>query len=746
MANVTRTPSTIATIALTGQVEFIIPFEYLARRFIDVTLIGADRRLLTLGAEYRFIGATKVSLQINPPSQYTHIELRRNTSATDRLVDFRDGSILRAGDLNISQVQTIHVAEEARTIASLGVGLNEDGHLDAKGRRIVNLAYPVNPQDAVPYGLLSQFDNSTESNAIIAEAAAKSAVSAKTSAQVAEQGAIEAEKSAWAAKRTLAPAWVRNGGQMGRLHLAIKDALIQNLQMTFIGDSITWGVGASGNSASGTRDKTLSDPRNNSDARTYVNEFGRWVKEYMGEDATVRFENHYSSTSGESVRIIERQIREFPLGTMYSVTLNGSARDNTEQNISGPLMRARRSIAVAANATAELSFKYTGDSIGIVTSLLPSGGTYELIVNGMSKGLTSCRDPQAAFGRVTQHSFDYVKNKTVTIKVAHDSTLDSGTQHVRVEGLLINKKITIKNQGLSGINFNTYINFNMPETLGTTTPVLPKAIDGFTAVYSGTGTGIADEKDDPEAILKKIQTYGTLDNNKWTFTLKAPADKDKLVMYFHAKPNAGFLTIKEGDEVLWAKGLNTGAGWPLKKNTTFSVLHSKGASLTLELTTDPSNLASDVEYIDWAGVAFEDSEYITYPDNNKFNDGLALDVKDNFAFIQLGINDRANSVISAPTVLRDGLTRLVALFPPLCEPIVMVSPKAKNMADVQFTADDTRDGLMRVSSELGIDFIDNNTASDGLPLDEVTSDGLHPNDAGHIILCRNITGALLRSW
>ncbi|MGL5784541.1 MAG: phage tail fiber protein, partial [Alphaproteobacteria bacterium] len=127
MASGTRAPSTIVTINLTGQTDFNIPFEYLARKFVVVTLLGTDRKVLTLNTDYRFVSKTVISLANPTPAGYTQLELRRETSATERLVDFHDGSILRAYDLNLSQIQTLHVAEEARDLTADTIGVNDEG-------------------------------------------------------------------------------------------------------------------------------------------------------------------------------------------------------------------------------------------------------------------------------------------------------------------------------------------------------------------------------------------------------------------------------------------------------------------------------------------------------------------------------------------------------------------------------------------------------------------------------------------
>ena len=161
MANVIKT---VLTYPLDGSTrDFNIPFEYLARKFVVVTLIGVDRKVLTLNTDYRFATRTTISLTKawGPADGYTTIELRRVTSTTDRLVDFTDGSILRAYDLNVAQIQTMHVAEEARDLTADTIGVNNDGHLDARGRRIVNLANAVDDRDAVPLGQLKVMDQSS---------------------------------------------------------------------------------------------------------------------------------------------------------------------------------------------------------------------------------------------------------------------------------------------------------------------------------------------------------------------------------------------------------------------------------------------------------------------------------------------------------------------------------------------------------------------------------------------------------
>lgn len=185
MANVIKT---VITYPLNGSTrDFQIPFEYLARKFVQVTLIGRDRKSLVNIQDYRFTSKTQITTNKTwgVGDGYELIELRRFTSATDRLVDFADGSILRAYDLNVSQIQTLHVAEEARDLTADTIGVNNEGHLDARGRRIVNVADPVNALDAVNLKTIKEWNDGAYQSYVKAKAeaekAARSAAAAKTS-------------------------------------------------------------------------------------------------------------------------------------------------------------------------------------------------------------------------------------------------------------------------------------------------------------------------------------------------------------------------------------------------------------------------------------------------------------------------------------------------------------------------------------------------------------------------------------
>ena len=166
-------PKTVVTYNLNGTTrEFDFAFDYLSRSFVQITLIGETRKQLVLGTDFTFVSNTRIRTNLiwGPPS-WTLIEIRRVTSTTERLVDFQDASILRAADLNLSELQVLHVAEEAREAATETIGTNNDGNLDARGRRIINVADPVDPGDALNLGTYQGDTNGAYQSKLDAQAA-----------------------------------------------------------------------------------------------------------------------------------------------------------------------------------------------------------------------------------------------------------------------------------------------------------------------------------------------------------------------------------------------------------------------------------------------------------------------------------------------------------------------------------------------------------------------------------------------
>lgn len=154
-------PSTIYSYTLTGQSIFPVNFEYLARRFVTVTLVGQTKKVLVLNVDYRFTSKMAIITAVpQVPGEFQTIEIRRETSSTDRLVNFTDGSILRSQDLNVSQIQAIHIAEEARDISNRSL-VNDTFAWNALGLPIINVADPSRPNDVTNKTYVDQLVSKT---------------------------------------------------------------------------------------------------------------------------------------------------------------------------------------------------------------------------------------------------------------------------------------------------------------------------------------------------------------------------------------------------------------------------------------------------------------------------------------------------------------------------------------------------------------------------------------------------------
>lgn len=223
--------STIVVYELTGSTRrFHVPFEYLSRQFVIVTLLGEGREVLTLGSDYRFISPNEIETTVAYGGSDGNflIEIRRVTSASDRLVEFADGSVLRSRDMNVSAVQTIHIAEEARNLASDTLASDDDGNLDARGRRLVNLGDAVNPKDAVTLDQVMEWSQSALNQANRSQTEADKSA-ARAAAALASQDAAAASQSAAASSEIAANA-ARDQTE------AIKD-IIENADITSLANA-----------------------------------------------------------------------------------------------------------------------------------------------------------------------------------------------------------------------------------------------------------------------------------------------------------------------------------------------------------------------------------------------------------------------------------------------------------------------------------------------------------------------------
>lgn len=197
--------STIANYQGNGSTtDFNVPFDYLAKKFVKVTVdsrekLGGDYGDTT--KDYFFVDKTTIRFNTAPASG-TEIIIRRYTSATDRIVSFKDASVLKAKDLDVSTIQTIHIAEEGRDIINDALIVDKEGNWDAKGKRIVNVGDPIDDNDAITLKFYKDDAKGAYQAKLVAEAARDAAKISERNAKTSEVNAKESEVNSKASAGT----------------------------------------------------------------------------------------------------------------------------------------------------------------------------------------------------------------------------------------------------------------------------------------------------------------------------------------------------------------------------------------------------------------------------------------------------------------------------------------------------------------------------------------------------------------
>ncbi len=121
--------------------QFSIPFTYQNTSELSVTVDGVAETGLT------FPSSSTVQLT-SAPATGTLVQVRRTTSLAARAIDFASGSVLTEEDLDNSNIQVFHAAQEAIDTAGDSITLTPANRWDAGGSIINNVGTPTSNTDA----------------------------------------------------------------------------------------------------------------------------------------------------------------------------------------------------------------------------------------------------------------------------------------------------------------------------------------------------------------------------------------------------------------------------------------------------------------------------------------------------------------------------------------------------------------------------------------------------------------------
>lgn len=146
--------TSITYIADGSQTNFSVPFDYLRPSFVHVAVDDAE-------VSEGFTISNRMVMFDSAPAKDSIVHIYRSTSTT-RLVSWADASILKAKDMTVSEVQQLHILEEASDWSKTNsIVLDEEsGAWQGRKFRVSNIADPKDAQDAVTKKYLDNEESS----------------------------------------------------------------------------------------------------------------------------------------------------------------------------------------------------------------------------------------------------------------------------------------------------------------------------------------------------------------------------------------------------------------------------------------------------------------------------------------------------------------------------------------------------------------------------------------------------------
>jgi lysophospholipase L1-like esterase len=269
-------------------------------------------------------------------------------------------------------------------------------------------------------------------------------------------------------KATSVPKYTNFGGQLSKLKEDLSNPLVQDLGIVFLGDSITWGRTLPDNGVYDPRDGTLSDPRDLFITKSFVNEVKRYIgKQYANNVVPIKT-NWVNSPSGECTTEYIIQHILYPSGGDFTKASVGATVSATEISTGASITGYQHQLTdgnVAGTSYQSISFTFTGDTFTLSFGVVEADATwYDLYVDGVKIGTYSNHVGVNGFveGNNQQrvHTFPYVRNKIVEIRTNRNGE-NTGNRRLRLEGIIINKKIRLTNQGINGATCKTHNTYNL---------------------------------------------------------------------------------------------------------------------------------------------------------------------------------------------------------------------------------------------------------------------------------------------
>ncbi|WP_354192827.1 SGNH/GDSL hydrolase family protein [Aquamicrobium terrae] len=264
------------------------------------------------------------------------------------------------------------------------------------------------------------------------------------------------------------------GRALRRLKEAVSDPLTQYVGIVAIGDSITWGSGASNPGTSTPRDGTLADPRANYDSPNFVNLLKRYLQETYrsGPGSSESIGNWPASPSGQSDALYQKISAVYPRYGKFTVSnLGATAPISNQQDSRSPTYMV---LGLPHNIPGQdyghqIAFPFTGSMFTLSVRITQADLSmfFDVLVNDVVVQTVNAQEGNNGLV-VDAGNFDQQIPITLPAMV-HDGVVKirtkrnglSGNRYLNVTALRIPRRLSVRNQGINGATTVSYLANNM---------------------------------------------------------------------------------------------------------------------------------------------------------------------------------------------------------------------------------------------------------------------------------------------
>lgn len=228
-------------------------------------------------------------------------------------------------------------------------------------------------------------------------------------------------------------------GALRSLKKDLTDNFKQVINIRLIGDSITWGLGASNSAPQEPRKHSLGDVRNNFTSKCWANLFRDYLGlTYLGADAALMTD--CAKGSAYYAKNIDLQLTDAHFSFKFA---DGNSFVPAIVKNSGYVFGQAWNVAPRHGKKAGFEFSLYGDSI-ILLYAPAANSRYELFVDDASQGIFDANGTNQ-YGSVRTHAFALGSHK-----VRFENVDVAGSSPFMVEGIRMPRKIRVANDGIIG--------------------------------------------------------------------------------------------------------------------------------------------------------------------------------------------------------------------------------------------------------------------------------------------------------